>query len=44
MTTGASTATLFAALGIATGKTTDRCYERHGRTEFVDFLKTVARA
>lgn len=38
------TATLFAALEIATGKVTDRCYERHGKAEFLDFLKTVARA
>ncbi|KUI15616.1 transposase [Mycobacterium sp. GA-1285] len=38
------TATLFAALEIATGKVTDRCYELHGQAEFLDFLKTVARA
>ena len=38
------TTTLFAALEIATGKVTDRCYERHGKAEFPDFLKTVARA
>ena len=38
------TATLFAALEIATGKVTDRCYERHGKAEFLDFLKIVARA
>jgi transposase len=38
------TATLFAALEIATGKVTDRCYKRHGKAEFLDFLKTVARA
>ena len=37
-------ATLFAALEIATGKVTDRCYERHGKAEFLDFLKAVARA
>src|SRR6201993_1299088 len=37
------TATLFAALEIATGKVTDRCYERHGKAEFLDFLKAVAR-
>jgi transposase len=36
--------TLFAALQIATGKVTDRCYERHGKAEFLDFLKIVARA
>jgi len=35
---------LFAALEIATGKVTDRCYERDGKAEFLDFLKTVARA
>lgn len=35
---------MFAALEIATGKVTDRCYERHGKAEFLDFLKTVARA
>ena len=39
-----STTTLFAALEVATGKVTDRCYERHGKAEFLDFLKTVARA
>jgi transposase len=38
------TTTLFAALEIATGTITDRCYERHGKTEFLDFLKRVARA
>jgi transposase len=38
------TTTLFAALEVATGKVTDRCYERHGKAEFLDFLKTVARA
>jgi DDE superfamily endonuclease/Winged helix-turn helix len=38
------TATLFAALEVATGKVTDRCYERHGKAEFLDFLKSVARA
>ena len=38
------TTTLFAALEIATGKVTDRCYDRHGKAEFLDFLKTVARA
>lgn len=35
---------MFAALEIATGKVTDRCYERHGKAEFLDFLKSVARA
>jgi transposase len=38
------TTTLFAALEIATGKVTDQCYPRHGKAEFLDFLKTVARA
>ena len=38
------TATLFAALEIATGKVTERCYQRHGKAEFLDFLKHVARA
>jgi transposase len=38
------TTTLFAALEIATGKVTDRCYDRHGKAEFLDFLRIVARA
>ncbi len=38
------TTTLFAALEIATGKVTDQCYERHGKAEFLDFMKKVARA
>jgi transposase len=38
------TATLFAALEIATGKVTDACFERHGKVEFLAFLKQVARA
>src|SRR4051794_15962057 len=38
------TATLFAALEVATGQITDRCYPRHGKAEFLDFLKHVARA
>lgn len=38
------TAALFAALEVATGKVTDRCYERHGKAEFLDFLENVARA
>jgi transposase len=38
------TTTLFAALEVATGKVTDQCYERHGKAEFLDFLKKVARA
>ncbi len=35
---------LFAALEVATGKVTDRCHDRHGKAEFLDFLKLVARA
>ena len=38
------TTTLFAALEVATGKVTDNCYDRHGKAEFGDFLKKVARA
>ena len=38
------TTTLFAALEVATGKVTDACYDRHGKAEFLDFLKKVARA
>jgi hypothetical protein len=38
------TTTLFAALEVATGKLTDRCYDRHGKAEFGDFLRTVAKA
>jgi hypothetical protein len=38
------TTTLFAALEVATGKVTDSCYDRHGKAEFLDFLKKVARA
>lgn len=38
------TTTLFAALEIASGKVTDACYERHGKAEFLAFLKKVARA
>jgi len=37
------TTTLFAALTIATGQVTDRCYDRHTHAEFLDFLKLVAR-
>src|SRR3954469_13908341 len=32
------TTTLFAALEVATGQITDRCYDRHGKAEFLDFL------
>ena len=38
------TTTLFAALEVATGKVTDACYDRHGKAEFLDFLKQVAKA
>jgi transposase len=38
------TTTLFAALELATGQVLDRCYERHGKAEFLDFLKHIARA
>ena len=38
-----ATTTLFAALEVATGQITDRCYERHGKAEFLDFLKLVAK-
>ncbi|HEX8863173.1 MAG TPA: IS630 family transposase [Actinomycetes bacterium] len=37
------TTTLFAALEVATGKVVDQCYDRHGKAEFLDFLKTVAK-
>ena len=38
------TTTLFAALEVATGKVTNQCYDRHGKAEFGDFLKKVAKA
>ncbi len=38
------TTTLFAALEVATGKVTDACYDRHGKAEFLAFLKKVARS
>ena len=38
------TTTLFAALEVATGKVTDRCYDRHSHVEFLAFLKQVAKA
>jgi len=37
------TTSLFAALEVATGRVTDRCYDRHTNVEFLDFLKLVAR-
>jgi transposase len=36
--------TLFAALEVATDQVTDRRYDRHGKAEFLDFLKLVAKA
>jgi transposase len=39
-----ATTTLFAALEVATGQVTDACYERHGKAEFLAFMKQVARA
>src|SRR4051812_7353836 len=39
------TTTLFAALEVATGKiSADACYQRHRNTEFLKFLKLVAKA
>jgi transposase len=38
------TTTLFAALEVATGQVTDRCFDRHTNVEFLAFLKQVARA
>ena len=38
------TATLFAALEVATGKITDACYPRHRSDEFLRFLQQVAKA
>ena len=38
------TTTLFAALEIATGLVTDRCFQRHTNVQFLTFLKQVARA
>ena len=38
------TATLFAALEVATGKVTEECFERHRHQEFLRFLKRVAKA
>jgi len=38
------TTTLFAALEVATGKVESACYSRHRHTEFLKFLKQVARA
>jgi hypothetical protein len=36
------TTTLFAALEVATGLVTDRCYQQHTNVEFLTFLKQVA--
>jgi transposase len=38
------TTTLFAALQVATGSVLDRCYDRHGKAEFLAFLKQLAKA
>jgi transposase len=38
------TTTLFAALEVATGRVTDACQPRHRHSEFLGFLKLVARA
>lgn len=38
------TATLFAALEVATGVVTEQCFERHRHQEFLRFLKRVAKA
>jgi transposase len=38
------TTTLFAALEVATGRVTDQCFQRHRHTEFLAFLKLVAKA
>ena len=38
------TATLFAALEVATGKVTEQCFERHRHQEFLRFLGRVAKA
>jgi hypothetical protein len=35
---------LFAALELAAGKVTDACYDRHGKAEFLDFLKRSPRS
>jgi transposase len=37
------TTTLFAALEVATGLVTDRCYQKHTNVEFLAFLRHVAR-
>jgi transposase-like protein len=37
------TTTLFAALEVATGSVLDRCYDRHGKAEFLDFLNRSPR-
>src|SRR5215213_5467662 len=38
------TTTLFAALEVATGKVTDRCFDRHRHIEFLAFCTQVAKA
>src|SRR5436309_3297433 len=38
------TTTLFAALEVATGKITDRCFDRHRHIEFLAFCNQVTKA
>jgi transposase len=38
------TTSLFAALEVATGRVTDACFRRHRHTEFLAFLRQVAKA
>ena len=38
------TTTLFAALEVATGRVVDQCFEQHRHSEFLAFLKLVAKA
>ena len=38
-----STTAVFAAEDGTTGAVTDRCYDRHGKAEFLDLLKLVAK-
>jgi DDE superfamily endonuclease len=42
-TSGAASPSLFAALEVAAGKVTDTCKPRHRRSEFLVFLKQLAR-
>jgi hypothetical protein len=38
-----ATTTVFAALEVATGRVTDQCFDRHRHSEFLAFLKLVAK-